>query len=75
MKPWIEPDYDRLFRDHPPTEPSAPRGDDLARLAAELGRSTGAITAQWDDARSAVLRSRTAASEGLLGYLARGGWL
>ena len=29
MTNWIEPDYDRLFRGHPPTEPAAPRGDEL----------------------------------------------
>jgi hypothetical protein len=66
MMNWIEPDYDRLFRDHPPTEPTAPRGDELQRIARDLGRSTGAISAQWNDARSSVLGSRSATSEGLL---------
>jgi hypothetical protein len=75
MTRWTEPDYDRLFRDHPPNTPHAPLGDDLAGLAIELSRSAGAIRAQWDDARSAVLRNRTAASEGLLAYLSRRGWL
>jgi hypothetical protein len=75
MTNGVEPDYDRLFRSHPPTEPAAPRGDDLQRIARDLGRSTGAISAQWDDARSAILGGRSAASEGLVSYLARRGWL
>jgi hypothetical protein len=72
---WTTSDYDRLFRDLPPTEPNAPHGDDLAAIANDLHRSTGAIAAQWDDARSAVLGSKTAASAQLLGYLGRRGWL
>ena len=75
MAAWTLSEYDRLFRDHPPTEPTAPHGDDLARIARDLDRSTGAIAAQWADARSAVLESTTAASEQLLGYLQRQGWL
>jgi hypothetical protein len=75
MTSWIEPDYDRLFRDHPPTHSAAPRGDDLQRIARDLGRSAGAVSAQWDDARSSVLGSRSAASEGLVSYLQRRGWL
>lgn len=75
MTNWIEPDYERLFRDHPPTEPAAPRGDELLRIARDLGRSTGAISAQWDDARTAVLGGHSAASQGLLAYLRRRRWL
>ena len=75
MAAWTLSEYDRLFRDNPPTEASAPHGDALARIARELDRSTGAIAAQWNDARSAVLNSKTAASEQLLGYLERRAWL
>ena len=71
---WTMSDYDRLFRDHPPTEPTAPHGDDLATIASDLHGSTGAIAAQWNDARSAVLRSKTAASGQLL-RLSGASWL
>ena len=74
-EPWTTGDYECLFRDHPPTEPNAPGGDDLEALATTLRRSTGAVRAQWSDARSAVLNSQTAASSQLLGYLRRRGWL
>ena len=74
-EPWTTTDYERLFRDHPPTEPQAPRGEDLESLATTLRRSTGAVRAQWDDARSAVLNSQTAASTQLIGYLRWRGWL
>jgi hypothetical protein len=72
---WTVREYDRLFRNHPPTEATAPRENDLAMIFREMDRSTGAIVAQWNDARSAVLRSTTAASEQLLAYLERRGWL
>lgn len=71
---WTTSDYDRLFRDHPPTEPTAPHGDELAAIASDLHGSTGAIAAQWNDTRSAMLISKTAASGQLLGYL-RASWL
>lgn len=72
---WTDTDYDRLFRDHPPTEPIAPKGGEAAHLAIDLGRTTGAISAQWNDARSAVLGQKSAASQGLRAYLRRRGWL
>jgi hypothetical protein len=74
-QPWTTREYDRLFRDHPPTQPHAPLGGELDALASEFGRSTKAVFAQWDDARSAVLDNQTAASGQLLGYLRRRGWL
>ena len=74
-QPWTTREYDRLFRDHPPTEPNAPSGDALDELAAASDRSAKAIYAQWGDARSAVLNNQTAASGQLLGYLRRRGWL
>ena len=75
MAAWTSSGYNRLFRDHPPTGPHAPHGTDLALIAQDLDRSTGAAAAQWDDARSAALASKTAASEQLIGYLGRRGWL
>ena len=72
---WTTSEYERLFRDHPPTKPHAPGGDDLAALAWEFGRSTGAVNGQWQDARSAILNNKTAASSPLLGYLRGRGWL
>ena len=75
MASWTIGEYDRLFVSHPPTEPHAPRRDDLEEMTRDIDRSAAAILAQWDDARSAVLGSKTAASQGLLGYLGRRGWL
>ena len=72
---WTTSEYNRLFQDRPPTQPHAPSGDELDALASEFGRSTKAVYAQWDDARCAVLKNKTAASGQLLGYLRRRGWL
>jgi hypothetical protein len=73
--PWTISQYDLLFRDRAPTQPHAPAGTDLDELAGAFGRSAKAVLAQWDDARSAVLDNRTAASAQLVGYLRRRGWL
>ncbi len=73
--PWTTGDYEVLFHDDPPTQPHRPAGEGLARLAATLGRSTGAVAAQWDDARTAVLGGKTMASAQLVGYMRRRGWL
>jgi hypothetical protein len=43
MAGWTLSEYDRLFRDHPPTEPRAPHGNDLDQIARELDRSVGAV--------------------------------
>jgi hypothetical protein len=75
MAGWTSSEYDGLFRDHPPTEPSAPHGPDLTSIGQEMARATGAVAAQWGDARSAVLGNKTAASEQLLDYLKRRGWI
>ena len=75
MAAWTISEYDRLFRDHLPTEPHAPRRDELEEMTRDIDHSTAAILAQWDDARSAVLGSQTAASQRLLGYLGLRGWL
>ena len=74
-KPWTLGEYEELFRNHPPTQPTGPNGVALAKVAKAIGRTPGAVSAQWGDARSAVLGSATAASTQLIGYLRRQGWL
>lgn len=71
---WAEADYERLFRDHPPTEPYAPTGTELARIAQDIGCSEGAAAAQWDDGRSSLLGHRGATSVALATYLRARGW-
>jgi hypothetical protein len=71
---WTIREYVRLFRDYPPNQPNAPAGRELEDLAVDLGRSTGAVLAQWNDGRSAVLNQRAAASSQLIGYLRRERW-
>jgi hypothetical protein len=75
MSSWARSDYDRLFRDHPPTAPAAPTRAEAEAIGNELGRTLGAIKAQWDDARSLVLGSKSAASEPLRDYLRDRGWV
>ena len=75
MASWTTSEYDRLFGGHPPTKPHAPRRHELEEMARDIDNSAAAILAQWNDARSAVLGSKTAASQGLLGYLDLRGWL
>jgi hypothetical protein len=75
MERWTDDEYEAIFRGRPPTEPEAPSAEETERLADELGRSAGAIRAQWDDARSLVLGQRNAASAALRDYLTRRGWL
>ena len=72
-RPWTIQEYEVLFRENRPTRPSRPAGQTLANLAKVLERSPGAVSAQWDDARSAVLNSQTAASAQLIGNLRREG--
>jgi len=74
-RPWAIDEYEALFRNNPPTEPAAPTGQVLTSTAQLLGRSPGAVAAQWVDVRSAVINSRTAASSQLIGYLRRPGWI
>jgi hypothetical protein len=75
MADWNDRDYDRLFESHPPTQPTAPTAAECAALGLKLGRSRGAVHAQWEDGRSAVLRKQSAASEHLRDYLRRRGWM
>ena len=70
-----EAEYEAIFRDHPPTQPTPPARSECESLAAQFGRSPEAISAQWDDGRSLVLGQKTAASARLADYLARRGWL
>ena len=75
MADWEIGDYEVLFRDYPPTQPTAPTSGECNALGARLGRSRGAVKAQWDDARSLVLGQENAASEALGDYLRSRGWL
>ncbi len=75
MHPWTDAEYEALFRDHPPTQPTAPTSAECAELGRTLGRSKGAIQAQWNDGRSLVLGNATAASRPLRDYMVRRGWL
>jgi hypothetical protein len=75
VRRWTETEYERLFREHSPTEPHAPSRDECAAIGASLRRTPGAIQGQWDDGRSVVLGQTTAASSGLRDYLVRRGWL
>jgi len=75
MGSWPRKEYDRPFRDHPPTSPHAPSRAEAKAIGDELGRSTGAIVAQWDDARSLILGNKTDASLPLRDYLRDRGWL
>jgi hypothetical protein len=75
MAGWENREYDVLFANHPPTEPTAPTADECDALGAQLDRSRGAILAQWDDARSLILGQKSAASEQLGDYVRARGWL
>ena len=66
---WSTAEFDILFADHPPTLSTAPTVVDAWRIARRLGRSSGAVRSQWDDARSLVLGNQTAASRELRTYL------
>jgi hypothetical protein len=50
-EPWMDRDYEVLFGRFPPTR-ERPSDDQIASLAAELGRSFDAIDWQWQDGRS-----------------------
>ena len=75
MRRWNEAEYDVLFRDHPPINQRAPDLATCRAIARTIRRTPDAVIAQWDDARSAVLGSSTAASQGLLDYLRAKRWL
>jgi hypothetical protein len=75
MRRWNEAELDVLFREHPPTRPNAPDLATCRAIARTIGRTPDAVIAQWNDARSAVLGSSTAASQGLPDYLRAHRWL
>lgn len=57
---WTEADYVTLFGAHPP-DGERPTDGDIHRLAAELGRSVGAIGWQWSDG-AAYITGRSAST-------------
>jgi hypothetical protein len=75
MRRWNEAEYDVLFRHHPPTSPHPPDLGASRAIGRTIDRTPAAVIAQWNDARSAVLRNATAASQGLLDYLRAHRWL
>jgi hypothetical protein len=75
MTAWRRSEYDRLFREHPPTEPTAPNRAEAESIGNELGRTWGGIKSQWDDGRSLILGTKTDASLALRDYLRGRGWL
>jgi hypothetical protein len=75
MAVWTEPMYEAIFREHPPTQPTAPTRAECEALGRALGLSHGAVAAQWNDARSVVLDQKSAASNRLRDYLVRRGYL
>jgi hypothetical protein len=72
---WRDDDYDVLFHTHPPDRAKAPTMIESRVIARRLGRSTGSVRSQWDDARSVVCGNKSAASQALRDYLARGGFV
>lgn len=71
--PWTEAQYERLFGRFTPTGPT-PSDDDVSELAAELGRTPGAISWQWQDgAAYCTGRSASTTSEALKSWLDRRG--
>ena len=75
MDGWSDDDYELIFRAYPPTETEAPLAEECNRLGLALGRSAGAVLAQWNDGRSLVLGHANDASGPLRDYFLRRGWL
>ena len=70
---WEELEYRELLERFP-LSGRTPSGPDAVALARRLGRTAGAIEAQWNDARSYCLgQESSAASEQLKSYLDRDG--
>ena len=72
---WRDDEYDLLFTAHPPDRAKAPTEIESRVIARRLGRSTGSVRSQWDDARSAACGNKSAASQALRDYLARHGFV
>lgn len=75
MRRWNEAEYEVQFRSNPPVMPTPPDLGATRAIARTIGRTPAAVIAQWNDARSAVLGSSTAASSPLIAYLRARGWL
>lgn len=75
MRPWTHAEYQLLFEHWPPTDPSAPPRNEVDHLVQSLNRTSGAVLAQWNDARSSVLGNKSAASRQLVSYLRSRGWI
>jgi hypothetical protein len=72
-EPWTEQEYEVLFSRFPPTG-DRPNDDQIAALAAELGRSTDAIAWQWSDGAAVCSgRSASTTSQALIAWLDRTG--
>jgi hypothetical protein len=72
---WTDPELDVLFRDHLPTEPTAPTLDESEAIARELGTHTAAaVQSDWGDGRSIVLGHPIGPLRRLRSYIARRGW-
>ncbi len=68
-EPWDDLEYRQLLTQFP-LDGGAPSGPDAEAIARRLGRSVGAIKAQWDDAHTYCLgRDSSAASDQLKTYL------
>ncbi len=70
---WRDDEYDILFAAHPPDRAKAPTLIESRSIARRLGRSTGSVRSQWDDARSVACGNKSAASQALRDYLVRRG--
>jgi hypothetical protein len=62
---WSESEYELLFSRFPPTGPRPP-DEQIALLAAELGRTFDAISWQWDDGASYVSGGSASTTSGPL---------
>ncbi len=75
MAGWTIADYDVLFENHPPTQPTAPTTAEGEALGLRIGCSGKAAVSQWNDGRSVVLGHRSDASQKLKDYVRSRGWL
>ena len=73
-EPWEELEYRELFERFPPSG-VRPTAADAELIARRLGRTVGAIEAQWEDAHTYCSGSESSvASDQLKSWLDRGGW-
>lgn len=68
-EPWDDLEYQQLLAQFP-LDGGSPTGADAEAIANRLGRSVGAIKAQWDDAHSYCLgRDSSVASDQLKSFI------